>query len=487
VKPTIAAACWPLPRPKAFLAIFLASGLLGSLTLVTPVMAAPLGQNVWLRANANSQYVSADQNLANVQLVANRASASGWEVFTVVDAGGGLVELRASNGMYVSADSGLATYAPLVANRATASTWEKFQWIDAGSGQVQLKAQTNGLFVSADLNRAAYLVADRATASTWETFTWGAGSAPPTGAPTVAPTRTTGPTTGPTATTPTGGTMEIMTWLPSYSQSVWEAALSANTGGTYSPKNTLTRVAGQFWQVQSNGTLALGVSTADVQWVANYTKANGIKFLICVHDYVNSWDWGTAASAFGPNRTALVNSIASAVTQWGAAGADIDFEGNLAGDPNRSDYAAFIQALGSRLHSMGKELTVDIFPYIWNQPNMNWIGDWVGSVDGVNSMGYDSLYGGGSSWQSYRWQQDTVMAAGYKCNQFDMGMPGWVGTWGSGGLGTSVLSHVNELSSRAYTSHPTSVAIWDGQFNGSGWLSPQVWSALHAIRTTKCS
>jgi hypothetical protein len=164
-------------------------GLLGSLTLVTPVLAAaPLGQNIWLRANANSQYVSADQNLANVQLVANRASASGWEVFTVVDAGGGLVELRASNGMYVSADSGLATYAPLVANRATASTWEKFQWIDAGSGQVQLKAQTNGLFVSADLNRAAYLVADRATASTWETFTWGAGSTPPTGAPTVAPT-----------------------------------------------------------------------------------------------------------------------------------------------------------------------------------------------------------------------------------------------------------------------------------------------------------
>jgi beta-glucanase (GH16 family) len=171
------------------MALCLAIGMLGSLTLVTPVLAAaPLGQNIWLRANANSQYVSADQNLANVQLVANRASASGWEVFTVVDEGGGLVALRASNGMYVSADSSLATYAPLVANRPVASTWEKFQWIDAGSGQVQLKAQTNGLFVSADLNRATDLVADRATPSTWETFTWGTGSTPPTAPPTSAPT-----------------------------------------------------------------------------------------------------------------------------------------------------------------------------------------------------------------------------------------------------------------------------------------------------------
>src|SRR5258705_12060891 len=49
--------------------------------------AAPLGQTIWLRANANSQYVSADQNLANVQLIANRAAPSGWEMFTVVDAG----------------------------------------------------------------------------------------------------------------------------------------------------------------------------------------------------------------------------------------------------------------------------------------------------------------------------------------------------------------------------------------------------------------
>ncbi len=141
-------------------------------------MAAPLGQTIWLRANANNLYVSADQNLANVQLIANRTAPQGWEMFTVVDAGGGLVALRASNGRYVWANSALATYAPLVANSTTIGTQQKFQWIDVGSGQVRFIASTNGLYVSADLNRSTDLVADRTTASTWETFTWGTGSAP---------------------------------------------------------------------------------------------------------------------------------------------------------------------------------------------------------------------------------------------------------------------------------------------------------------------
>ena len=140
--------------------------------------AAPLGQTIWLRASANGQYVSADQNLANTQLVANRATPGGWEFFTVVDAGGGLIALRASNGMYVSADTNVAAYAPLIANRPTFSTWEKFTWTDIGGGQITLRASTNNQYVSADQNRASYLVADRPTPSGWETFTWGAGSSP---------------------------------------------------------------------------------------------------------------------------------------------------------------------------------------------------------------------------------------------------------------------------------------------------------------------
>src|SRR5690349_9217669 len=169
----------------AIIIILAISMALGGMVAVQarPATAAPLGQLIWLRANANNLYVSADQNLANVQLIANRTTPGGtgsWEQFTVVDAGGGLIALRASNGRYVSADTNIAAYAPLVANRTTFSTWEKFTWTDVGAGQVTLRASTNGRYVSADLNRSANLVADRTTAGGWETFTWGVAGAAPT-------------------------------------------------------------------------------------------------------------------------------------------------------------------------------------------------------------------------------------------------------------------------------------------------------------------
>ena len=148
----------------------------------------PVGKSITLKANANGSYVSADQNLANTQLVANRAAPSGWETFTVVDAGNNLVALKASNGKYVSANLNPATV-PLMANGPAIGTWEQFQWIEVAGSQVQLKANINGQFVCADLNVAANLVANRAAASGWETFTYAiAGSVPtPTPSPSVTP------------------------------------------------------------------------------------------------------------------------------------------------------------------------------------------------------------------------------------------------------------------------------------------------------------
>lgn len=280
---------------------------------------------------------------------------------------------------------------------------------------------------------------------------------------------------------------DVMTWVPSYNQTIWKAALLADTGGSYSPKNTLTRLGAQFFQVQSDGTILNGVSDSDIQWISDYCKTNNIKFLLCIHDYdsagIDNWNWTMAASAFGTNKTALVGNIVNLVNTLSADGVDIDFEGNEDGDPDQAAFASFIIDLGTELHSIGKELTVDIFPYIWNQPNMNWIGDWNGYVDGINSMGYGSLYGDGPDWQSYKWQQDTVLAAGYTNVQFEMGLPGSTGEWGATGSESSTLSHLNELLSGNYNTQNTSVCIWDAQFNGDGWLSAEVWEALHRIRT----
>jgi hypothetical protein len=466
---------------------------------------------VSFRAVVNGLYVAADLNRGG-QLVADRPAASTWEKFKLMPQSNGTVSLQAlANGQFVSADLNLGGV--LVANRAVADTWEQFTIAASGST------------TCATLPDAPAAPAVSGITSSGVTLTWsapGAGSGCAItgyrvyqgGTSVAAPTATSASVDGLAASTtysfavaavnafgvgpqspavsattralPSGAGMEIMTWVPSYSQSTWKAALNANTGGPYSPRNTLTRLAGQFFQVQSSGALVAGVSDADIQWTVDFARANGIKFLVCTHNYVNDWNWGVAASAFGPNRTTLVNNLVALVTRWNADGVDIDFEGNLAGDPNRTEYGAFIRELGTRLHAIGKELTVDVFPNEWNQPSMNWIGDWTGYVDGVNSMGYDALFGGGSGWQGYRWQQDQGLAAGYRCNQFDMGMPAWLGSWGSGGMGTSALAHVNELLSGSYNRQPTSVAIWDAQLNGSGWLSADLWSGLHALRMKAC-
>ncbi len=175
------------------LAALLAFALALSLAAYPPkavLAAAPLGQTIWLRAVTNNLYVAADQNLANVPLVANRPAVGGaWEAFQIVDAGGGYIALRAvTNNQYVSADQNLANV-PLVANRPSIGAWEQFQWVDIAAGQVQLRAVGNNRYVSADSNLGSTvpLVANRTTASGWETFYWGVIGSSPTPVPTVPP------------------------------------------------------------------------------------------------------------------------------------------------------------------------------------------------------------------------------------------------------------------------------------------------------------
>jgi hypothetical protein len=161
--------------------------------------AAPVGQTIWLRANANSQFVSADQTAANTPLRANRTVVGAWEQFQVLDAGGGTIALRSvGNNLIVSADQNLANVS-LVANRPSIQGWEQLRWIEQAGGQIHLQSVSNSRYVAADLNlgAAAPLVANRTTAAGWETFTWGAVGGNPTATPTPTPTLT--PTPTPTA------------------------------------------------------------------------------------------------------------------------------------------------------------------------------------------------------------------------------------------------------------------------------------------------
>ena len=122
---------------------------------------APIGSNITLKG-FNNQYASGENGTQAMRC--NRPTASAWETFTVVDAGGGKIALQ-SQGKYVSSENGTQA---ITCNRATISDWEKFDWILTADGKVTLKGN-NGNFISSE-NGTQAMTCTRPTASGWEAF-----------------------------------------------------------------------------------------------------------------------------------------------------------------------------------------------------------------------------------------------------------------------------------------------------------------------------
>ena len=123
--------------------------------------AAPIGQTVTLKG-FNNQYVSGENGTQAMNC--NRATASAWEQFKVVDAGNGKVALQ-SQGKYVSSENGTQA---ITCNRTTISDWEKFDWVATSDGKVTFRGN-NGKFISSE-NGQQPMTCTRATASGWEAF-----------------------------------------------------------------------------------------------------------------------------------------------------------------------------------------------------------------------------------------------------------------------------------------------------------------------------
>jgi beta-glucanase (GH16 family) len=125
---------------------------------------------VTIRASADNMFVSAE-NAGASPLIANRAAASTWEQFHLIDNGDGTISLQAVvNGLFVTVDASNGNR--LIASKSAAGSSEKFRRVAQSNGTVALQAAVNNQFVSADLNIGDVLVANRATASTWEQFTF---------------------------------------------------------------------------------------------------------------------------------------------------------------------------------------------------------------------------------------------------------------------------------------------------------------------------
>ena len=176
---------------------------------------------------------------------------------------------------------------------------------------------------------------------------------------------------------------------------------------------------------------------------------------------INRWDWQWARRAFAEHPEEFTAALVAAVDKWELDGVDLDLEGEGDFSADRAAYASFVHQLSAALKAKGKLLTVDSFHSPCdNAPNMRWWSDWVGDVATIHSMGYEDLYEGskatftpegrpvcenGAALFRYSWQLDYGVKAGYRRDQIVMGMPTWVDTWGSGGIGPGVVDHLREV------------------------------------------
>ncbi|MCG8699484.1 MAG: carbohydrate-binding protein, partial [Bacteroidales bacterium] len=126
---------------------------------------APTGKVINIKGD-NGLYVSSEDGLAAMNC--NRASASTWEKFTVVNAGSGKIALKGSNGKYVSGGS------PMWCNQTSITNAAKFTWTNAGSGKFALKG-SNGKFVSSE-NGTKAMNCNRTAIGAWEKFSWNVAS-----------------------------------------------------------------------------------------------------------------------------------------------------------------------------------------------------------------------------------------------------------------------------------------------------------------------
>jgi hypothetical protein len=297
----------------------------------------------------------------------------------------------------------------------------------------------------------------------------------------------------------------VIGWVAPYAMEPTMRALVA----TPAAASGLTRIGLQFWNPGADGTSVVlaavdptgkPVTPDDVKRFRDWARQRGIAVLLTVYNnssVTRTWDWTLARNAFVLHRDAFVRALVDEMDNYQLDGIDIDLEGEGDMDADRAAYAAFVRGLSAALRPRGKLLTVDSFHSpCHNAPHMGWWSDWTGAVDAVHSMGYADLYEGstesftppgkpvcesGAALFKYSWQLDWARRAGYRADQVVMGLPTWVDTWGSGGLGTDAVSHLREVRALG-----AGVGLWDLQLQGPGWRTPAAWDAVRALRSQRC-
>jgi hypothetical protein len=294
---------------------------------------------------------------------------------------------------------------------------------------------------------------------------------------------------------------QVMGWVPAYGIDASIKAIVA----TPAIGQAMTRIGLQFWNPSADGTGVVlapvdatgkPVNAASIKQLTRWARSHGVQPLLTVYNnsqVVNRWDWQWARRAFAEHPEEFSAALVAAVDQWELDGVDLDLEGEGDFTADRAAYAAFVHQLAAALKAKGKLLTIDSFHSPCdNAPNMRWWSDWAGDVATIHSMGYEDLYEGskatftpegkpicenGAALFRYSWQLDYGIKAGYRRDQIVMGMPTWIDTWGSGGMGPGVVDHLREVRALG-----AGVGLWDMQLAAAGWGKPATWEAVQALR-----
>jgi len=299
----------------------------------------------------------------------------------------------------------------------------------------------------------------------------------------------------------TGTGAQVMGWVPAYGI---DASLKA-FAATPAIGQSMTRLGLQLWNPSADGkgvvlapvdATGKPVTAASVKLLTRWARAHGVQPLLTVYNnsqVIDRWDWQWARRAFVDHPDDFTAALVAAVDKWELDGVDLDLEGEGQLEADRAPYAAFVHQLAAALRAKGKLLTVDSFHSpCTNAPNLRWWSDWVGDVATIHSMGYEDLYEGsratftpegrpvcenGAALFRYSWQLDYGMKAGYRRDQIVMGMPTWVDSWGSGGMGPGLVDHLREVRALG-----AGVGLWDMQLAAPGWAKPATWDAVQALR-----
>jgi hypothetical protein len=276
---------------------------------------------------------------------------------------------------------------------------------------------------------------------------------------------------------------KVITWVAPYAIAPSLTRLKALYGGV-GARNSITHLALQFWVPTQAGGIARSTQGAitdqTIKTFAAWGHANGIKVVLCIYNGDASWDWNLAKQGFKAHREKFIAALVAEMQKFDLDGIDVDLEGPAGNfEADKTAYVAFAKELSSRVHKLGKIVTVDSFPWKWNAPNWNWWAALFPYVDAINSMGYDDLGKNpvpDEGWRRYSTQKSK---AGLYSTKLNIGIPSYKASW----QGNATVDQVKWF--RTAAAGRVGVAIWDAQFSDASWKSAPVWANLRAIRQQK--